>query len=146
MTRVPVQGGKIGTGKDAVKVEADTVPEWLAQEAYAEYVRHFGSEQTFERLHERGGFGPSELMDLLAGGFGDGTVLNRLRATRSRRPIDARREILTGMMEFALQATENPVKQEALALLILRAVRWLLQRGYRPGEIERATLALTEKL
>lgn len=42
-----------------------TIPEWLARVAYDEYVRRYGRDQTFKRLHERGGFGPVELLMLL---------------------------------------------------------------------------------
>lgn len=37
----------------------------LAEEAYKEYLHHGGRGQSFERLHERGGFGLSELLILL---------------------------------------------------------------------------------
>lgn len=51
---VPLQEGKIGR-----------IPKEFATEAYKEYAAQFGSEQTFERLHERGGFGEYELIHLL---------------------------------------------------------------------------------
>lgn len=41
-----------------------SVPEPIARLAHEEYARHHG--QTFERLHERGGFSPGEIMMLLA--------------------------------------------------------------------------------
>lgn len=41
------------------------VPEPIARMAYAEYERQYGSSQSFDRLHERGGFGAIELMLLL---------------------------------------------------------------------------------
>lgn len=41
------------------------VPIRIAEIAYAEYERQYGSSQSFERLHERGGFGTIELMHLL---------------------------------------------------------------------------------
>lgn len=37
----------------------------IAEMAYLEYVRQCGDSQSFERLHERGGFGTEELMMLL---------------------------------------------------------------------------------
>lgn len=42
-----------------------TIPWWLAEEAYVEYASHYGTEQTLERLNERGGFGGIELLKLL---------------------------------------------------------------------------------
>ncbi len=41
------------------------VPEPIARMAYDEYARHYGTDQSFEHLHERGGFGTIELMHLL---------------------------------------------------------------------------------
>lgn len=42
------------------------VQERVARLAYAEYERQYGSQQSFVRLHERGGFGMAELIELLA--------------------------------------------------------------------------------
>ena len=42
-----------------------TVPERIARAAYAEYSDQCGTRQSFEQLHDRGGFGTLELMDLL---------------------------------------------------------------------------------
>jgi len=44
-----------------------SVPWWLAEVAYTEYVRLYGRQQSLERLAERGGFGREELLDLLKG-------------------------------------------------------------------------------
>ena len=43
------------------------VPVEIAREAYEEYAAQFGRDQSFERLHERGGFGTTELIYLLFG-------------------------------------------------------------------------------
>lgn len=43
------------------------VPWRVAEKAYAVYARHFGTEQSCERLAERGGFGLEEFIYLLAG-------------------------------------------------------------------------------
>ncbi len=51
-------------GRDA---EASTIPWWLAEIAYKQYVKQFGSQQSLKRLAERGGFGREELVMLLAG-------------------------------------------------------------------------------
>jgi hypothetical protein len=40
------------------------VPRLIAEAAFVEYDQHFGG-QTFEQLHERGGFGTLEIMCLL---------------------------------------------------------------------------------
>lgn len=37
------------------------IPWGMAEEAYAVYSRRYGSEQSLERIAERGGFGPGEL-------------------------------------------------------------------------------------
>jgi len=42
-----------------------SVPWWLAKEAYAYYTQQYGQKQSLERLAERGGFGPKELLGLL---------------------------------------------------------------------------------
>lgn len=41
------------------------INEDIAREAYKEYVAQFGTGQSFERLHQRGGFGAIELATLL---------------------------------------------------------------------------------
>lgn len=46
--------------------EKTTIPEPIARLAYEEYSYQFGTEQSFERLHERGGFGYQEALALLA--------------------------------------------------------------------------------
>lgn len=127
----PVQGG-------------GHVPEWLVQEAFAEYARAYLHSRSFEDLHERGGFGRDELLDLLAGGTGDGTVLKRMRAGRERDPLAARKAVLAAALRFAAEATADPVKQEAMALLIIKAASHFCQEGHRPRDIERATMALTK--
>ena len=42
------------------------IPLWIAQMAYKEYSKRFGTRQSLERLGGRGGFGQTELIDLLA--------------------------------------------------------------------------------
>ncbi len=42
-----------------------TIPWWLAKIAYKEYSRRYGSDQTLERIAERGGFGRKELLMFL---------------------------------------------------------------------------------
>ena len=48
-----------------VRLSSGAIPEWLARVAYDEYARRYGRDQSFERLHQRGGFGPEELLMLL---------------------------------------------------------------------------------
>lgn len=43
------------------------IPWWLAEEAYLEYSKLYGSEQSLERLAERGGFYVEEMHDLRPG-------------------------------------------------------------------------------
>lgn len=42
-----------------------TVPRHIAEAAYVEYAVQYGTDQSFDRLHERGGFEAVELMQLL---------------------------------------------------------------------------------
>lgn len=58
--RMPVQVGTFH--RPGVRT---TVPTPIAEMAYAEYARQYGTDQSFERLHQRGGFGVIELMTLL---------------------------------------------------------------------------------
>lgn len=44
-----------------------TIPWWLAEIAYKEYVKQNGNRQSLERLAERGGFGRHELVSLIRG-------------------------------------------------------------------------------
>lgn len=50
---------------NGVRGEASTIPWWLAEVAYREYARRYGTRQSLKRLAERGGFGREELLDLL---------------------------------------------------------------------------------
>lgn len=42
------------------------IPQWVALMAYKEYSKRHGTQQSLERLAERGGLGQTELIDLLA--------------------------------------------------------------------------------
>ncbi|MHA2279831.1 MAG: hypothetical protein ACXAC5_03010 [Promethearchaeota archaeon] len=44
-----------------------TIPWWLAEVAYVEYVKQFDDRQSLERLADRGGFGRKELLMLIRG-------------------------------------------------------------------------------
>lgn len=44
-----------------------SIPWSIAEEAYAEYARLYGSTQSLERLAQRGGFAPEELDELRPG-------------------------------------------------------------------------------
>lgn len=46
--------------------ESPTIPEPIARLAYEEYSRRMGTDQSFERIHQRGGFGYTEVISLLA--------------------------------------------------------------------------------
>ena len=45
--------------------DGENIPEWLARVVYKGYVSRYGSEQSYERLRERGGFGIGEVVWLL---------------------------------------------------------------------------------
>ena len=47
------------------KAPASVIPWWLAQVAYQEYSRRYGTAQSLEKLAARGGFGRGELLQLL---------------------------------------------------------------------------------
>lgn len=47
------------------KPTSNTVDEEIARVAYEEYVAKYGSSQSFERLHERGGFCAMEIIMFL---------------------------------------------------------------------------------
>lgn len=59
----PIQGG--WNHDDHCNEKASTIPWWLAEEAYAYYSAQYGTDQSLERLGERGGFGREELLGLL---------------------------------------------------------------------------------
>ncbi len=69
----PIQGGETYRDADGEVIypvrstTQCTIPWWLAEEAYLSYTRHFGTQQSLERLAERGGFGRQELLGLLRG-------------------------------------------------------------------------------
>ena len=48
-----------------------TVPWSVAEEAYKVYAARYGTQQSLDRLAERGGFGARELLWLLSGGKDD---------------------------------------------------------------------------
>lgn len=56
----PIQGKETYTG------ELVRIPWTTAELAYREYSRRYGTQQTLERMAERGGFGVWEIIDLLA--------------------------------------------------------------------------------
>lgn len=56
-----LDGWKIVPGEPSTKA-----PEWLLRLAYRDYAARYGTSQSFERLHERGGFGRLELLAHLA--------------------------------------------------------------------------------
>lgn len=49
------------------KHRGTTIPWWLAEIAYRQYAHDFGTDQSLERLAERGGFSREELVTLLRG-------------------------------------------------------------------------------
>jgi hypothetical protein len=142
---VPIQGGRLE--QDGPRLEASQIPEWLAREAYAEYARHYADpgDGGFEEHHRRAGFGPMELLDLIAGGHGNGAAYRRLRETRDKEPEELRTLALHQAMNFAAQITDDKEWTERLTLVILRAARYFQDHGVRPRDLEQATMALTEK-
>ena len=52
-------------GRTAREHPASTIPWWLAEIAYEHYAERYGTQQSLERLAERGGFGRRELVALI---------------------------------------------------------------------------------
>ena len=46
--------------------DASNIPIWLAKIVYAQYVKRYGDQQSFERIRERAGFGMIETVVLLS--------------------------------------------------------------------------------
>lgn len=63
----PIQGEHFND--ERVRRPAGQVPWGIAELAYKQYVKDCGKGQSLERLAERGGFGWSELIRLLRGGY-----------------------------------------------------------------------------
>ena len=51
--------------RKVIEIPRILIPWNVAEIAYAEYVRRYGSQQSLECLSKRGGFGRDELLDLL---------------------------------------------------------------------------------
>lgn len=66
----PIQAGSSYRDSKGRKVYpvVSHVPWWLAEEAYRYYSACYGTQQSLERLAERGGFGRKELLMLLRRG------------------------------------------------------------------------------
>lgn len=71
VTQVPIQGEfdreawAANKGMDLAQLKGCTIPKWLSEIAYTEYVKHGGKGQSLNRLNERGGFSRTELLMLL---------------------------------------------------------------------------------
>lgn len=63
----PIQGEWSSKKED--REEPCTVPWWLAEIAYEYYSDRFGTDQSLQRLAERGGFGRAELVAFIRGFF-----------------------------------------------------------------------------
>ena len=66
----PIQQGhnwnKRASERPIIRYGPCTIPWWLAEEAYKVYVSNFGSQQSLERIAQRGGFSRKELIWLLS--------------------------------------------------------------------------------
>lgn len=85
---MPVQGGqRVSSGHERppVYLPAGQVPESVARLAYETYAVNHGN-QSFERLHERGGFDWAELIGCLRGSYipGSQTAADDLRRIRAK--------------------------------------------------------------
>ena len=59
----PIQGE--WSNKEWSRLSNCTIPWWLAEIAYRQYSKLFGSDQSLKQIAERGGFGRQELLNLL---------------------------------------------------------------------------------
>lgn len=57
----PIQGEFFGTKY----LSPTIIPWWLAEIAYEYYAKKYGTQQSLDRLAERGGFGRDELIRLI---------------------------------------------------------------------------------
>lgn len=60
--------GKPKDHRPMIHNHATCIPWWLAEEAYKYYSEKHGTDQSLERLNERGGFGREELLNYLRRG------------------------------------------------------------------------------
>lgn len=63
--RFPIQSHHTKTNQGMAHLAGSSIPWWLAEIAYEHYAARFGTQQSLERLAERGGFGRDELVGLL---------------------------------------------------------------------------------
>lgn len=63
----PIQGQR-GRTRDQDEKPC-TIPWWLAEKAYEEYSKQYGTQQSLQRLADRAGFGRYELTQLLKGKY-----------------------------------------------------------------------------
>lgn len=99
--------------------ERSSIPWWLAELAYKEYSRRYGTEQSLERLAERGGFGHAELLAFLLPPVVDAHVTLYGHETRIRDALVRRRAFIAAA-DFL--DTEG-VKVDANAYLFARLLR-----------------------
>lgn len=59
----PIQSDGFVRGKGST--QSSQIPWWLAEIAYEYYASQYGTDQSLERLAERGGFGREELVGLI---------------------------------------------------------------------------------
>ena len=66
----PIQAGSSYRDSEGRMVypQPSQIPWWLAEEAYRYYSARYGTQQSLERLAERGGFGREELLTFLRRG------------------------------------------------------------------------------
>jgi len=61
----PIQSGWQSSSEFKHIKDRSTIPWWLAEIAYEFYASRYGRTQTLERLAQRGGFCPDELVGLI---------------------------------------------------------------------------------
>lgn len=71
----PIQGSTSYVNDDGQRIRprSSKIPWWLAEIAYEYYSKRYGTQQSLERLAERGGFGREELVIFIRGNLKDTT-------------------------------------------------------------------------
>lgn len=75
----PVQPFRTAKGD---RVERSFIPEWLAQYVYSRLAAHHGVDPPIDYYRNNGGFDPLVILDVLAGGNGNGQAAQKVRRSQ----------------------------------------------------------------
>lgn len=94
----PVRAFRADNG---VSLPASTIPSYVAIIVHKLMKRHYGDVPPLEKLAEQGGFNPSVMLDLLAGGIGDGKAFRALIANEVASVKDSLQVVVPGTKAYA---------------------------------------------